>query len=128
MTKSEAEKVMGYPIEIVQAGADIYAKVCLTSDLMLPEYKGRIVSAGARSEKGAINRLVERVLKIHGWVAIKRQGGKCGNCGRRAPLQADHKIERSKDRDDRIENLWGLCDPCHTQKTKHRKSRYAEAN
>jgi 5-methylcytosine-specific restriction endonuclease McrA len=46
-------------------------------------------------------------------IVFEQQGWRCARCGKMKPLQGHHKVFRSKDRDDRVENLAGLCSGCH---------------
>jgi 5-methylcytosine-specific restriction endonuclease McrA len=50
-------------------------------------------------------------------VVLRRAGGRCEQCGRRALLQVDHKTPLAILVDHSLANLWALCGPCHAAKT-----------
>ena len=55
--------------------------------------------------KQIYRRLMKRVLKRDGW--------RCQKCGSLENLQVHHKIKRSQQGDDSLENLLTLCAYCH---------------
>jgi hypothetical protein len=66
-----------------------------------------------RTESKALEDLRDKVLSEHGRVAMARAGWKCEECGEVRPLSAHHRVFRSHDRNDRVENLKPTCRPDH---------------
>lgn len=75
--------------------------------------------------ESALKALHEMVYHARGEEVYRRQEGKCAMCGRKMPANAyeiDHKIPRSRGRDDRIENLRAVCtglNGCDLHRRKH---------
>jgi 5-methylcytosine-specific restriction endonuclease McrA len=56
-----------------------------------------------------------------------KQHFRCAHCGRVRPLTAHHQIPRGMGgafRQDTEENLIGLCDRCHPEADRNRKSKF----
>ena len=66
-------------------------------------------------EEEALHKLLDQVLALHRAIVMERQGFACALCHRIGPLSGHHKILRSRNRDDRVANLQGLCVTCHEQ-------------
>jgi hypothetical protein len=71
----------------------------------------RVVSVSARSAREAERNFLsanwDRVRKL----VAERQKHACAVCGRVAPLEFHHVVPRSKGRNDRPENIIGVCGP-----------------
>jgi len=62
-----------------------------------------------------------QLMFAHNWNRLHRevreeQRHLCAHCGKRGPLSLHHITHRSRGRNDRRENLEGLCVQCHGQK------------
>ncbi len=68
-----------------------------------------------KTEDKALRALLDAVLKEHGRICMDKAGWKCEQCGSVCGLSAHHKVFRSRDRDDRVENLEALCVVDHFQ-------------
>lgn len=65
------------------------------------------------------------------WMVIKanikfRDRYTCQRCGSRDDLTVDHIIPLAEGGTTVASNLWTLCDPCHTEKTKRSNTAIAE--
>lgn len=73
------------------------------------------------ASRAGVDRAADSIIDRN-YAAMRRrvfaeQGGKCAECGKFRPLECDHRNSRgSNGRDDRRENLQGLCNPCHEKK------------
>lgn len=74
----------------------------------------RVVSATGDTEAEAVKKVIALNYKAISEEIRRMQGHRCHNCGKLGPLEIHHILPRSKGRDDRIENLVGLCHECHT--------------
>lgn len=81
-----------------------------------PETGEVMATTLAKDPKLAAQRLVELVYQINSNIVMEQQAWKCNLCQLRRPLQAHHKIHRSKGRSDRVDNLEALCHKCHAEK------------
>lgn len=61
------------------------------------------------------NRFLISNLERIGWITMQAQNFRCAGCGRIRALQKHHIKHRSKERDDRRENIEMLCLECHNQ-------------
>lgn len=102
MTIRSAERINGCRIEQVPyVGGVAFAAF---------EDGSAIAMASGRDKRAVLKQLVERVYAVHSAVVLELQGYRCGECGRGGvPLQVHHRRHRSHGRDDRVENLIGLC-------------------
>ena len=73
----------------------------------------KIAGVTHRKESVAYRMLAEKVFAVNGDAVIKKQKGRCAQCGERKPLSGHHKVHRSKQLDHRQGNLEGLCQACH---------------
>ena len=60
-------------------------------------------------------RLYRRLMKL----VLERDGWRCQKCGSLENLQVHHKIKRSRQGDDALENLVTLCAYCHMAEHRH---------
>jgi 5-methylcytosine-specific restriction endonuclease McrA len=56
------------------------------------------------------HQVYRRLMKL----VLERDGWRCQKCGSLENLQVHHKIKRSQQGDDALENLVTLCAYCHT--------------
>lgn len=78
--------------------------------------EGRVVLAIDSTLKACVDRFLIENLRQIGVILLRRQHGKCANCGSRTALQRDHKIRRSEERLDTVANIEMLCPDCHELK------------
>lgn len=71
-----------------------------------------------KTDKEAYAEIVDELYKLRSKQAMQDSKLRCAFCGGIVPLQAHHKIHRSKKRDDRAENLAPLCSACHERQHK----------
>ena len=104
MTLANAERITGYSI----------VRLDLDGFYFQAQDRGEhVASAGAKTEKEALRRLVEKVYKIHCEIVMRRQQFRCAVCGLIKPLSVHHRVFRSHGRDDRTSNLLALCNEDH---------------
>jgi hypothetical protein len=78
------------------------------------------------TESRALDGLLETVLSHHGTIAMDRANWACG-CGSIRGLSSHHKVFRSHERDDRVENLSPQCERCHSTSHKKKSARRTTA-
>jgi hypothetical protein len=78
-----------------------------------PETGEVIATTIGSNTKRVADALILAVYQHNCRIVFERQGGKCYACHESNPLQFDHKISRAKGRDDRSENLRGVCHPMY---------------
>lgn len=69
-----------------------------------------------KSPKRALAKLLAVNLRRIRIEYMLEQNGLCSECGSSSPLHLHHKKFRSKQRDDRKENLELICEVCHRRK------------
>jgi len=122
MNKSTAERILGfdvdlYPIEDKFVGNRIEYGYEAAANW---EYGTETVKARTADE--ALRILVDTIYKRRSAWIMKKQKYRCAECGELNALEIDHKIPRSKGRDDRIENLRAVCASftgCRIHEKKH---------
>lgn len=106
-----AERINGYSCRLITTKPFAVAAY---------DQAGREVARGSgKNEKEACRQLIEAVYRIHCKIVDQRQGYKCAECERIAPLEHDHITARGMggaNRDDRISNLRALCTRCHKER------------
>ncbi len=69
-------------------------------------------SGTKRAAEDIINQNYAAVREI----VFAEQGGRCIRCDKKRPLECNHKLHRgAHGRNDRRENLEGICTPCHEE-------------
>ena len=104
---------VGVPITV---GTVDNACVLEAHDLVTGKYYVHPVDRKGDWDK-ALMELHERIYRDHGIYVFEKQGGLCAECGK--PMtrwEIDHRVPRSKGRDDRVQNLAAVDPPCHREK------------
>lgn len=117
MTLNKAQAITGLTIEVERIGKRWIARS------MPSEHGAPAMMAIAASEKGALDKLVRSHWR---WVTItvaQRQNYRCAYCGLIKPLDFHHVTPRSKGRNDRPDNIVGVCRSCHERRHRVRHLR-----
>ncbi len=102
MTIKQAARITGYEIRLLTDSPLGVAYGAFRADVQ--------IAAASGSKPGeALKLLVEKIYKIHSEIVLRQQKRRCAECGGKFPLDVDHINPRSKGRDDRVENLRGIC-------------------
>lgn len=111
MTPSKVERITGFTILVRLVQKKLLVRL---------SYEGSPV-------RETLEELVEANLRYQAREVFKAQSWRCAKCGNVKSLQVHHKKHRSQGRDDRRENLLGLCGPCHevVQRKPRSSSRYS---
>lgn len=119
MTLAKAQQITGYELAIY-AAPELHLTVAAVDEngVMVYERKYR------RNPKMTVGRQLPIILKEfvewnykrNSQMVFEAQSYRCANCGEMKPLQAHHRKHRSQGRNDRTENLVGLCSSCHEGK------------
>lgn len=106
MTRKRAERLTGYEIRELSNETGL---------VTLGAFDGvkLVVKASGRVEWIALRAVVDRVLSLHGAIALKQNSGRCARCRLRRPLQIHHRRYRSHGGTHRVENLEPVCWDCH---------------
>ncbi len=113
MTLNKAERWTGLSIQIFHENGAWFAHGWL--DPTIPPHA---IGRSSSSEAESLQHLVNDNLRVNGNMVRKQQKWRCAipSCGKIRPLQIHHvKLRQSGggQRDDRIENLRGVCFTCH---------------
>jgi len=109
MTPRQFEKITGHKAKIRRTHG--YAEAETTCACSGKSIKIIVIQP---TQDRALAQLLENIYGRHCRVVFGKQAWRCAECGRVAPLQADHIISRARgQRNDRVENLAGKCSECH---------------
>lgn len=111
MSLRRAEKITGHEVSTCHDGTWYAAAICACGE------QEETIQGQGRTVEDALGDVVRAVYKHHAAIVMKKQGWRCGECGRRTGLQAHHLVSRSKGRSDAVSNLVGLCCGCHEKET-----------
>jgi len=108
VTILHAEKMIGYPIEVLPAVPGsrmltVATKICDGTAVMITD----------TTLKGALAVLVQTVLDLHKKLRLKQCDYRCEDCGGVKPLQVHHVKFRSQGGTHEPSNLRALCAGCH---------------
>lgn len=108
MTKEATERITGLEAHIAVSAHGVHAIG------LLPD--GSFVLGFGATEDEAYEDLVTNNLSRVCDLVAKRQNYRCADCGMIRPLQFHHIKHRSEERDDRPQNIVGLCQYHHRKR------------
>jgi len=112
ITAERLQRINGHKVSLAYGGGQWYAlAICHCSGGEL-----RPIQARHAAEYRVLELLRDEVLRVHGEIAMERAKWACEECGSVTGLSAHHRVFRSHQRDDRVENLMACCSPCHDRK------------
>lgn len=112
MTLSKARRITDMDINVLEGGKRfVVAGYSVTV--------GEVLGEG-RTLQEACDDIVRNHLDLMRLKVFERAGWKCERCGRCLPLQAHHKVYRSKQRRDSTDALEALCLDCHNREHEHK--------
>ena len=122
MTLAQAERILGFDIDLLPVEEKFVGGVVRDAWEASANWEHGSVTVKARSREEACKLLVDQIYKARSAWVMKSQKYRCAECGELNALEIDHKVPRSKGRDDRIENLRAVCASftgCRIHEKKH---------
>ena len=118
MTLSQASEITGYEVAITFQPPGSLTLTALDDNATVAyslTKKRCTKRTSVQQMKDMAQAFVDWNWKRNCQTVFEQQEYRCARCGKMKPLQGHHRKRRSRGRDDRVTNITGMCQPCHTK-------------
>lgn len=130
MTLSQASEITGYEVAITfqPTGSLTLTALDEAANVIYSLTEKRCTKRTSPQQmKDMAQAFVDWNWKRNCQTVFERQGWRCARCAQLKPLQGHHRKRRSRGRNDRVENIVGLCAADHAKADREQSATPVEA-